>query len=169
MWKRPGFTAVALAVLALGVGANTAIFSVVNSVLLRPLPYPGAERVVAFDGVNTSKGINESNMSAPDFAEWRGGTRALAGRPVYPGGRRAHGRDERAQAPGRRRHAARLRLPRAHRNLGADAIRRGEGAARQPRLPGRRPFARGRHARSGAGRAGRDLRAAHRELPGDEH
>ena len=71
LWKRPGFTAVALAVLALGVGANTAIFSVVNAVLLRPLPYPGAERVVAFDGVNASKGIRESNMSAPDFADWR--------------------------------------------------------------------------------------------------
>src|SRR3712207_9576683 len=71
LWKRPGFTAVALAVLALGVGANTALFSVVNAVLLRPLPYPGAERVVAFDGVNLSQGIEESNMSAPDFADWR--------------------------------------------------------------------------------------------------
>ena len=71
LWKRPGFTAVARAVLALGVGANTAIFSVVNAVLLRPLPYPGAERIVAFDGVNPSKGIDESNMSAPDFDDWR--------------------------------------------------------------------------------------------------
>src|ERR1044071_2653381 len=71
LWKRPGFTAVALAVLALGVGANTAIFSVVNAVLLRPLPYPGAERVIVFEGVNPSKGIKESNVSAPDFVDWQ--------------------------------------------------------------------------------------------------
>jgi len=70
LWKRPGFTSVALVVLALGVGANTAIFSVVNAVLLRPLPYPGAERVVAFTGVNPPKGITSSNMSSPDFSDW---------------------------------------------------------------------------------------------------
>ncbi len=86
LWKRPGFTAVALAVLALGVGANTAIFSVVNAVLLRPLPYPGAERVVAFDGVNPSKGIKESNMSAPDFADWREQARSFEALALYSAG-----------------------------------------------------------------------------------
>jgi putative ABC transport system permease protein len=83
LWKRPGFTAVAALVLALGVGANTAIFSVVNAVLLRPLPYPGAERIVAFDGVNPSKGITESNLSAPDFEDWRSEDRAFEGLSVY--------------------------------------------------------------------------------------
>jgi putative ABC transport system permease protein len=86
LWKRPGFTAVALAVLALGVGANTAIFSVVNAVLLRPLPYPGSERVVAFDGVNPSKGVEESNMSAPDFADWKAQTRSFEALSIYTEG-----------------------------------------------------------------------------------
>ncbi|MCA1619677.1 MAG: ABC transporter permease [Acidobacteria bacterium] len=86
LWKRPGFTAVALAVLALGVGANTAIFSVVNAVLLRPLPYPGSERVVAFDGINPSKGVEESNMSAPDFADWKAQARSFEALSIYTEG-----------------------------------------------------------------------------------
>jgi putative ABC transport system permease protein len=95
LWKRPGFTVVALAVLALGVGANTAIFSVVNAVLLRPLPYPGAERVVAFDGVNPSKGIKQSNMSAPDFADWQAQARSFEALAIYAqGGTNLTGADE---------------------------------------------------------------------------
>src|SRR5262249_20820700 len=51
-FKNPGFTAVAIIALALGIGANTAIFSLVNGVLLRPLPFPDAERIVYIEGKN---------------------------------------------------------------------------------------------------------------------
>ncbi|HEY9402033.1 MAG TPA: ABC transporter permease [Pyrinomonadaceae bacterium] len=69
--KNPGFTFVAALTLALGVGANTAIFSVVNAVVLRPLPFPEVERLVWFDGVNPAKGITESALSMPDYLDWR--------------------------------------------------------------------------------------------------
>jgi putative ABC transport system permease protein len=84
--KNPGFAVVAVVVLALGVGANTAIFSVVNAVLLRPLPFPGAERIVAFAGVNSSKGISQSNMSAPDFKDWRAEQKSFDGLAMYTAG-----------------------------------------------------------------------------------
>ncbi|HVS83937.1 MAG TPA: ABC transporter permease [Pyrinomonadaceae bacterium] len=69
--KRPGFTAVALITLALGIGANSAMFSVVNAVLLRPLSYPQSDRIVVLDGINPPQGITQSNMSVPDLADWQ--------------------------------------------------------------------------------------------------
>jgi putative ABC transport system permease protein len=69
LWKRPGFTAIALTTLALGIGANTAIFSVVNAVLLRPLPYPNADRLVALS--ENSLEAADIPVAYPDYLDWR--------------------------------------------------------------------------------------------------
>lgn len=69
--KNKSFTLVAIAALSLGIGASTAIFSLVDAVLLRPLPYPNAERIVSFEGVNPPRGIKDSNISAPDLVDWK--------------------------------------------------------------------------------------------------
>src|SRR5215208_81211 len=69
--KSPGFTAIAVIALALGIGANTAIFSVVNSLLLRPLPYSDPERLVQLWEANLKKGRSEMPASYPNFADWR--------------------------------------------------------------------------------------------------
>jgi putative ABC transport system permease protein len=82
--KHKGFTAVAVIALALGIGANTAIFSLVNGVLLRPLPFPDAERIIFFEGKNpAAAGITESNISFLDFTDWSQQTDLFASTAAY--------------------------------------------------------------------------------------
>jgi putative ABC transport system permease protein len=73
--KSPGFTSVAILTLALGIGANTAIFSVVDAVLLRSLPYPDANRLVILnEELPRTGGLN---VSLPDFLDWRAQNRSF--------------------------------------------------------------------------------------------
>src|SRR5918993_1230454 len=83
LWKRPGFTAVAVLALALGIGANTAIFSVVNSVLLRPLPYPEPERLVRVTVANSQRGTRGNPAAYLDFADWQQQTGAFEALAAY--------------------------------------------------------------------------------------
>ncbi len=69
--KNPGFTAVAVLTLALGIGANTAIFSVVYAVLLKPLPFMNPDQLFTAFQANTQKGITETGCSYLNFEEWR--------------------------------------------------------------------------------------------------
>src|ERR1044071_7605177 len=81
--KTPGFTVVAIATLALGIGANTAIFSLVNSILHRPLPFPNSDRIIYFEGKNPAAGIIDSNISYLDFTDWSQQTDLFASTAAY--------------------------------------------------------------------------------------
>ena len=82
--KNPGFTVVAVLTLALGIGATTAIFSVVYGVLLRPLPYPGSDRIVAIFEI-TSKG-RPSRLADPNFDDFRDQNRSFQAMAKYRDG-----------------------------------------------------------------------------------
>src|SRR3954469_20661623 len=76
--REPGFTAAAVLTLALGVGANAAVFAVVNAALLRPLPYPEADRLLLLQHRDRRTGITKSFIAAGDFADLRARQRSFA-------------------------------------------------------------------------------------------
>jgi len=84
--RHPAFAVTAVMTLALGIGATTAIFSIVNSVLLRPLPYPRADRVVAIANLFTRSGLRSTSVSAPDFHDWQAQATSFQAMAVYWGG-----------------------------------------------------------------------------------
>jgi predicted permease len=79
--KSPGFTAIAILTLALGIGANTALFSVVNGVLLNPLPYPQAGQLVAIYG--KTSGVDQGPISYLNFLDWQRDTKTFSSMAMY--------------------------------------------------------------------------------------
>jgi predicted permease len=81
--RNPGFTAVAVLTLALGIGANAAMFSVVNGVLLRPLPYAEPDALVRIHQVSPEFGVDRGPVSAVDFDDWLARARSFYGMAGY--------------------------------------------------------------------------------------
>src|SRR5256885_11263814 len=75
--KTPGFAVAFVLTLGLGIGANTAIFSVINGVLLRPLPYPEADRMMHLRQPQVAAGIDDSSFSFPEVADYRSRSKTM--------------------------------------------------------------------------------------------
>ena len=84
--KSPGFTIVAALTLALGIGANTAIFSVVDAVILRPLPYPEPARLVELWGNVKRAKVERRGASYPDYVDWRTQSRSFEAMAAFDSG-----------------------------------------------------------------------------------
>ena len=77
--RQPGFTILAVVALALGIGANTVLFSAINTLFLRPLSYPKPEQLVRVWGSFPERGLDRANVSWPRFTFWREWRRAQSG------------------------------------------------------------------------------------------
>jgi len=81
--RNPGFTATALITIALGIGATTAVLTIVNGILLRPLPYPDADRLVRIYQVNREQELPRAAVSLMDFDDWRQQTTSFSSLTAY--------------------------------------------------------------------------------------
>ena len=86
LWRQPSFSLTAILTLALGIGATTAIFSVVHAVILRPLPFERADRLVAIQNFWTERGATVQSVSAPDFHDWKAQSTSFEAMGYYTGG-----------------------------------------------------------------------------------
>src|SRR5689334_14182407 len=84
--KNPSFTVLAVCVMALGIGANTAVFSVVNSVLLKPLAFRDPDRIVTIANLWKKTGSIGTLVSAPDYHDWHDRNTAFDAMAYYQGG-----------------------------------------------------------------------------------
>ena len=81
--KRPGFTLIAVVTLALGIGANTAIFSAINALLLKPLPFPDLDRVVAIWDKMPSRGVLHNEVALANYLDWQAQNQSFEHLAVY--------------------------------------------------------------------------------------
>ena len=121
--RSPGYAAVTVLTLALGIGANTAIFSVVNGVILKPLPYPEPERLVFITSQFPALGFDQFWVSAPEFIEFGERNQSFEGVGAYRAGAVNLGTSDQprrvnsavvtadSKSPNRSASPARIRLP----------------------------------------------------------
>src|SRR6476659_3088210 len=81
--RRPGFTIIAVITLALGIGANTAIFSAINALLLKPLPFPELDRVVAIWDKLPSRGVLHNEVAMANYLDWNSQNQSFEQLAVY--------------------------------------------------------------------------------------
>src|SRR2546428_12385321 len=107
--KTPASPAVAVLTLALGIGANNAMFSLVNGVLLKPLPYPDSDRLVSLSENQREQGQDFVNLTAPGFTDWRTQSTVFEDLAAYqPGGFHLTGTGDPARRSGIRASAGPL-------------------------------------------------------------
>ena len=87
LWKNPAFAALAALTLAIGIGANAAIFSLANAAFFRPLPYPHSERLAYLWQNNERTGQSEGLVSYPNLADWRSQSKTFADMAFYMSGK----------------------------------------------------------------------------------
>jgi len=84
--RRPGFAVLVIAIMALGISANTAVFSIVNGVLLKPLPYPGAERIVTLRTSFLTTGTTQRLVAIANYRDWRDQSSSFEAMATYRAG-----------------------------------------------------------------------------------